>query len=44
MFGENFIEIKLIGDTYDECSVSAQQYTQQHGMTFIPPFEDLKII
>ena len=44
MFGEDFIEIKLVGDTYDECSVAAQQYTQQHSMTFIPPFEDLRII
>jgi threonine dehydratase len=44
MFGENFIEIKLTGDTFDECSVTAQQYTQQHGMIFIPPFEDLRII
>ena len=44
MFGEDFIEVKLIGDTFDECSVAAQQYTQQHGMTFIPPFEDLRII
>ena len=44
MFGGNFIEIKLIGDTYDECSVVAKQYTEQHNMAFIPPFEDLRII
>jgi threonine dehydratase len=44
MFGEGFIEIKLTGDTFDECSVVAQQYTQQHNMSFIPPFEDLRII
>ena len=44
MFGEDFIEIKLIGDTFDECSVAAQQYTREHDMVFIPPFEDLRII
>src|SRR5687768_6184432 len=44
MFGENFIEIKLFGDTYDECSVAAKEYTQQHNMAFVPPFEDLRII
>src|SRR6188472_4830390 len=44
MFGEGFIEIKLIGDTYDDCSVAAKQYTQQQAMAFIPPFEDVRII
>jgi threonine dehydratase len=44
MFGENFIEIKLIGDTYDDCAVAAKQYTQQNGMTFIPAFDHIKII
>ena len=44
MFGEDNIEIVLIGDTFDDCAVAARQYTESNGMTFIPPFEDLKII
>jgi len=44
MFGEDNIEIVLIGDTFDDCAVAARQYTEANGMTFIPPFEDLKII
>ncbi|MBD0353160.1 MAG: threonine ammonia-lyase [Flavisolibacter sp.] len=44
MFGEHFIEIKLVGDTYDDCAVAARQYTEEKGMTFIPPFEDYRII
>jgi threonine dehydratase len=44
MFGENNIEIKLVGDTYDDCSVAARQYTEENGMTFIPPFDDPRII
>ncbi|HVG15841.1 MAG TPA: threonine ammonia-lyase [Chitinophagaceae bacterium] len=44
MFGEHFTEIVLIGDTFDDCAVAAKQYTQQHGMTFIPPFDDYRII
>ena len=44
MFGEDFIEIVLIGDTFDDCAVAAKQYTQQQAMTFIPPFDDLRII
>ena len=44
MFGEDFIEIKLVGDTFDDCAVAAKRYTEQHNMTFIPPFDDEKII
>ncbi len=44
MFGEGFIEVKLTGDTFDDCAVAAKQYTAEHGMTFIPPFDDLRII
>jgi len=44
MFGENFVEIKLVGDTFDDCAVAAKKFTADHQMTFIPPFEDLRII
>lgn len=44
MFGEDAIEIRLAGDNYDECAVAAKAYTQEYGMTFIPPFDDIRII
>lgn len=44
MFGEDNVEIKLVGDTFDDCAIAAKQYTIEHHMTFIPPFEDYKII
>ena len=44
MFGENNIEIRLVGDTYDDCAVAAKAFTESHGMTFIPPFDDYRII
>ncbi|HEY4936729.1 MAG TPA: threonine ammonia-lyase [Puia sp.] len=44
MFGENFVEIKLIGDTFDDCAVAAKKFTADNQMVFIPPFEDLRII
>lgn len=44
MFGEEWIEVLLTGDTYDDCSVTAQRYTAENNMVFIPPFEDPKII
>lgn len=44
MWGEDNIEIKLIGDTYDDCAMAAMQYTKEHNMTFIPPFDNHKIM
>lgn len=44
MFGEANVEVRLVGDTFDDCAVAAKKFTQENGMTFIPPFEDLKII
>ena len=44
MFGEDSIEIRLTGDTYDDCAVAAKQFTEENGMTFIPPFDDHRII
>jgi threonine dehydratase len=44
MFGEGFVEVQLIGDTFDDCAVAAKKYTEAHGLTFIPPFDDIRII
>jgi threonine dehydratase len=44
MFGESFITVKLVGDTFDDCAIAAKKYTEENGMTFIPPFDDYKII
>lgn len=44
MFGEDNVEVKLIGDTFDDCAVAAKQYTEENGMVFIPPFDDHRII
>ncbi|MES2431121.1 MAG: threonine ammonia-lyase IlvA [Bacteroidota bacterium] len=44
MFGGENIEVKLVGDTYDDCALAAKQYTEEHNMTYISAFDDLKII
>ncbi len=44
MFGENNIEIKLVGDNYDECADAAKEFTKTHGMMFIHPFDDPRVI
>lgn len=44
MFGEDSIEIVLVGDTFDDCAAAAKKHTEKYDMTFIPPFDDYKII
>lgn len=44
MHGENNITIHLAGDTFDDCAQAALTYTREHNMTFIPPFDDIRII
>ena len=44
MWGNGNIEIVLVGDTFDDCQKGALEYAEEHGMTFIPPFDDIKVI
>ncbi|HMU48075.1 MAG TPA: threonine ammonia-lyase [Chitinophagaceae bacterium] len=44
MFGEKNIEIRLVGDTFDDCAIAAKKFTEENQMTFIPPFDDHRII
>lgn len=44
MFGDEFIEIVLTGDTFDASNASAMEFCKETGKTFIPPFDDPKII
>ena len=44
MFGEEYVDVKLVGDTFDDCAVAAKIFTEKNGMTFIPPFDDQRII
>ncbi len=44
MFGDQFIEIRLVGDTFDDCAIAAKKFTEEQAMVFVPPFDDLRII
>jgi threonine dehydratase len=44
MFGEDSIEIRLVGDTYDDCAEAAKRFTGENGMVYIPPFDHPRII
>ena len=44
MFGGEFIEIVLTGDTYDACQKHALKASKKLGKTFIHPFDDKEVI
>ncbi|MDE5890778.1 MAG: threonine ammonia-lyase IlvA, partial [Bacteroidales bacterium] len=44
MFGKEYVDIVLTGDTFDAANAAAVEYAQRSGKTFIPPFDDPKII
>ncbi|WP_376778695.1 pyridoxal-phosphate dependent enzyme, partial [Chryseobacterium taichungense] len=44
MFGGNFVEIKLVGDTFDASKNAALEFAQTSGAAFIHPFDDVQII
>ena len=44
MFGKDFVEIILTGDTYDAADSAAKADCKKTGMAFIHPFDDHQII
>ncbi len=44
MFGREFIEIVLTGDTFDAANSAAIAYAQENEKTFIPPYDDPKVM
>ncbi len=41
-FGGSFVNIQLVGDTFDASAQAAQDFTKAEGMTFIDPFDDVQ--
>ena len=44
MFGREYVEIILAGDTFDDSAVSALAYCEEHDMIFIHPFDDVDVM
>jgi threonine dehydratase len=44
MFGEHYIHIILIGDTYDACQKEALKHAKKEKKVFIHPFDDKEVI
>ncbi|MGF7215977.1 threonine dehydratase [Spirosoma lacussanchae] len=44
LFGKEFVDVVLIGDTYDDAYVAANEYVQTHDSTFVHPFDDILVM
>lgn len=44
MFGKDYVDIVLTGDTYDDCCKEAMDYCREQGAVFIHPFDDPTVI
>ncbi|MEZ5044338.1 MAG: threonine ammonia-lyase [Saprospiraceae bacterium] len=44
LFGKAFIEVILVGDTYDDAYSEALKMAEKEDMTFVHPFNDEKVI
>ena len=39
-FGDGYVEIKLIGNTFDDASIASQVYAKENNMIYVHPFND----
>ena len=44
LFGKEYVEIVLTGDTFDDAYTKAFEYASENNRPFIPPFDDIKVI
>ena len=44
LFGKEYVEIVLTGDTFDDTYRSARQYAEDKEKIFVHPFDDIKVI
>ncbi|MCP9235090.1 threonine ammonia-lyase [Lewinella sp. JB7] len=44
MFGGDYVEVVLIGDTYDDAYSESMRVAQERGLTYVHPFDDPKTI
>jgi threonine dehydratase len=43
-FGGGFVDVMLVGDTFDDAKFAALEFSKGNDCVFIPPFDDPKII
>lgn len=43
-FGDDYVQIKLVGQSYDEATSAAKEYSDKNGSVYIPAFDDELVI
>lgn len=43
-FGDGYVQIKLVGQSYDESTKAAKEYSHKTGTVYIPAFDDKLVI
>lgn len=43
-FGKDYVEVRLVGDTFDEADQEARQLSEEQAITFVHPFDDERVI
>jgi len=44
MFGKAYVDVVLIGDTFDDAYSESIKFCKEHDMLFVPPFDHIQII
>ncbi|SDX76194.1 L-threonine ammonia-lyase [Lutibacter oricola] len=44
MFGGEYVEVQLIGDSYDDSQIAAKEFCDANQSTFVHPFDDIDVI
>lgn len=44
MFGKEWIEVQLVGDTFDDAFAASMKFCEEQNATFVHPFDDLKVM
>jgi threonine dehydratase len=44
MFGKEFVEVRLVGDTFDDSFAASLKFCEEQKAIFVHPFDDLQVI
>ena len=44
MFGKEMVDVRLVGDTFDDAYAASIEFCDEKGATFVHPFDDLQVI
>ena len=44
LFGKEFVEVVLVGDTYDDAYHAAMEFVETHESIFVHPFDDVQVM